>query len=144
MRYGGGAFIKKLLGHLPVAVIGGLLYMGVELLWRGHTHWTMGVLGGVCFALIGLLNEWWPDDPIWLQMLQGAVIVTALEFAAGLLLNIRLGLHIWDYSDMPGNVLGQICPQFAFAWVGLSWIAVRLEDLLHAAFKGVRNRLEER
>ena len=41
--------------HSVLAVIGGVVYMGIETLWRGYTHWSMGVLGGVCFALIGLL-----------------------------------------------------------------------------------------
>ena len=36
-----------------LAALGGMLYMGVELLWRGRTHWTMGIVGGVCFVLIG-------------------------------------------------------------------------------------------
>ena len=67
-----------------LAVIGGLVYMGIEILWRGHTHWTMGVLGGLCFALIGLLDEWQEHPPLWLQMLQGAMIVTVLELLAGL------------------------------------------------------------
>ena len=35
--------IRKVIAHIPIAALGGILYMGIELLWRGHTHWTMGV-----------------------------------------------------------------------------------------------------
>ena len=123
--------MKKLLQHIVIAVIGGLTYMGIEILWRGHTHWTMGVLGGVCFVLIGLLDEWQDHPPLWLQMVQGAAIVTALELITGLIVNRWLGWNVWDYSDMPGNLWGQVCPQFAAAWLVLSWAAVKLENLMH-------------
>lgn len=123
--------MKKLLAHIPIAVIGGLVYMGIEILWRGHTHWTMGVLGGVCFALIGLLDEVQDHPPMLLQMVQGAAIVTALELLVGLIVNRWLGWDVWDYSDMPGNLWGQVCPQFAAAWLLLSWAAVKLENLMH-------------
>ena len=36
---------------------GGLLYVFVEMLWRGYSHWTMFIVGGLCFVLIGLINE---------------------------------------------------------------------------------------
>ena len=123
--------MKKLLIHIPITAIGGLTYMGIEILWRGHTHWTMGVLGGVCFALIGLLDEVQDHPPMLLQMVQGAAIVTALELLVGLVVNRWLGWDVWDYSDMPGNLWGQVCPQFAAAWLVLSWAAVKLENLIH-------------
>ena len=123
--------MKKLLIHIPITAIGGLTYMGIEILWRGHTHWTMGVLGGVCFALIGLLDEVQDHPPMLLQMVQGAAIVTALELLVGLIVNRWLGWDVWDYSDMPGNLWGQVCPQFAAAWLLLSWAAVKLENLMH-------------
>ena len=109
--------------------------MGIEILWRGHTHWTMGVLGGVCFALIGLLDEWQDHPPMLLQMVQGAAIVTALELLVGLIVNRWLGWNVWDYSDMPYNVMGQICPQFMVAWFFLSAAAVKIENILHKIFE---------
>ena len=89
--------------------LGGLLYRGLELLWRGHSHWTMFFLGGVCFFLIGCVNEVIPwCVPLWKQALIGAAIITSLEFLAGLVVNRLLGWNVWDYSGMPLNVLGQI------------------------------------
>lgn len=110
---------------------GSIGYAGVEMLWRGHTHWTMAVLGGVLFLLLGGLNEWFTwDMPLWLQCVCGAIIVTGVEFITGLILNVWLKLGIWDYSGIPGNVLGQICPQYTLAWVGLSLVAIILDDWL--------------
>ena len=123
--------MKKLLVHIPIAVIGGLTYMGIEILWRGHTHWTMGVLGGVCFALIGLLDEVQDHPPMLLQMVQGAAIVTGLELIVGLIVNRWLGWNVWDYSDVPLNLWGQVCLPFTVAWFFLSALSVWLENALH-------------
>lgn len=123
--------IRKLMQHIPIAALGGLLYMGVELLWRGHTHWTMGVLGGVCFAAIGLLDETWPDMPVCNQAILGALIVTAAELVVGLIVNVWLGWGVWDYSTMPLNIIGQVCLPYTLLWVLLSAIAIVIENLIH-------------
>ena len=123
--------LYNVLLHVLMGVFGGMIYMGIELLWRGHTHWTMGVLGGLCFVLIGLLDEWQDHPPMLLQMVQGAAIVTALELLTGLIVNRWLGWNVWDYSDVPLNLWGQVCPQFAVAWFFLSALAVWLENALH-------------
>ena len=53
--------------------MGGLLYIALELLWRGYSHWTMFILGGLCFIGLGLINEVLPwDMPLWQQILLGA------------------------------------------------------------------------
>ena len=112
-------------------LIGAFAYSLVELLWRGYTHWTMALLGGICFLLIGGINNWIPwEMPIWLQCIFGAIIVTAAELFAGLILNVWLGMHIWDYTEMPFDFLGIICPQFSAAWAGISFIAIILDDFL--------------
>ena len=55
----------NILLHVLLGVIGGVTYMGIETLWRGHTHWSMGLLGGVCFVLIGLLDEIQNHPPLF-------------------------------------------------------------------------------
>lgn len=111
--------------------IGAALYALVEILWRGYTHWTMAVLGGLLFLLIGGINNWLPwEMSLLLQAIIGSLMVTGAELIAGVVLNIWLGLGIWDYSGMPFNVLGQICPQFTAAWVALSIVAIVLDDYI--------------
>lgn len=117
--------------HLALGTVGGLLYIALELLWRGHSHWTMFVLGGICFVSLGAINEVLPwDMPLWQQILIGACIITALEFATGCIVNLWLGWGVWDYSGMPGNVLSQICPQYCLLWMPVSLAGIVLDDIL--------------
>lgn len=105
--------------------------MLIEMAYRGRTHWTMLVVGGVCFVLIGAQNELYTwEIPLMLQCLMGALIVTTVEFAAGCIINIKLGWNVWDYSSLPCNLLGQICLPFSFFWVLLSVPAIILDDYL--------------
>jgi uncharacterized membrane protein len=126
----------KWLKPFTLFTIGGVLYIGIEVIWRSlrgssPTHWTMFLLGGIAFLLIGAINEFLPwETPIWEQMLIGTGIILVVEFDFGCVLNLWLGLGIWDYSDMPFNILGQICLPFAIAWFFLSAAAIVLDDYL--------------
>lgn len=114
-----------------LALIGGIIYGALEILFRGHTHWTMVILGGVCFVAIGLINEVIPwDMPLAVQMLVGSIIITALEFGCGCIVNLWLGWQVWDYSSEWGNFLGQICPLYSVIWYFVSLIAIVLDDWL--------------
>ena len=121
---------KKTIGkHLALFVSGGLIYLCAELLWRGWSHWTMFLLGGACLVVIGLINEVIPwCMPLWQQVLIGAGIVTVLEFLTGCLVNLWLGWNVWDYSQMPGNILGQVCPQYAMLWMPVAVAGILLDD----------------
>ena len=118
-------------------LIGGLLYQMVEILWRGYTHPSMFIVGGLCFVLLGLLNEIGPcrNAPLLVHMVLAAGIVTAVELLTGLVLNVWLGLGVWDYSGLPGNFMGQVCIWFALLWLLLSLPAMKLEDWLHTVFE---------
>lgn len=118
--------------YIALGITGGLLYILIETVWRGYSHWTMFVLGGMCFLALGLINEILPwGMPLWQQMLLGSVLITALEFATGCVVNLWLGWDVWDYSAMPGNILGQICPQYFLLWLPVSLAGIILDDWLH-------------
>lgn len=71
-------------------VFGGLAYFGLEVLFRGHSHWTMFVLGGFLFLILGELNEGlleWDTPLIW-QGVLGSAIVTGAELVTGMILNV--------------------------------------------------------
>lgn len=53
-----------------------------------------------------------------------------MEFIWGYFLNIKLGLNLWDYSNLWGNFKGQICPLFSVCWFFLSGIGIILDDYL--------------
>ncbi len=123
--------MKGILKCAVLALCGGGAYFIIETLWRGHSHWTMAVLGGICFVLIGGINEFFPwEMPLVLQGVIGAAMVTGLEFYAGVILNLWLGLGIWDYSGLPLNLLGQICVMYSILWIPLAVVAVILDDWL--------------
>ena len=123
--------IKYIFRLLTLFLYGGAIYMMIEIIYRGYTHWTMGILGGLCFISIGEINEFIDEDMhVLLQAFIGAIIITALEFITGIIVNIKLGWNIWDYSNMPFNVMGQICLPFFFAWLFLGIVAIILDDFL--------------
>ena len=96
--------------------IGGIGYVGLELLWRGWSHSSMFFAGGTCFLLLGRLKA----QPPWVKAVAGAGIITVVELAAGLLINRN---HtVWDYRDAPFHFLGQICLPYSLLWmpVGLA------------------------
>jgi uncharacterized membrane protein len=95
----------------------------------------MFMLGGVCFIFLGLLNEdltW--NTPLLQQMLYGSIIITVLEFVTGCILNLYLELNIWDYSDKPFNIFGQICLEYSVYWYFLSFVGIVLDDYLRYWF----------
>ena len=119
-----------ILKEFIIFIIFGLMYVTIELLYRGHTHYSMFIVGGICGVLIGLINDNTPDMPLLPQCVLGAVIITVIELLTGLFLNVYLGLNIWDYSNQPFNFMGQICPQFCIIWCILSILVIRIDDWL--------------
>lgn len=117
-------------------IIGGRLYTWIEILWRGYTHWTMFLLGGLCFVIMGLLNEHifpWKLSLV-AQAVISAIVITVFEFITGCIVNLWLGWQVWDYSSLPFNVLGQICLYYFLLWIPLSMMGIILDDWLRYLF----------
>lgn len=128
-------YIKSLIKYAVLFFFGGLVYYLIEILWRGYSHWTMIILGGLCFVVVGLINNILPwNMVIELQALIGAVLITSLEFVVGLIVNVNLGWDIWDYSNVPFNFLGQICLPFSLLWYVLSIIVIFTDDYIRYIF----------
>lgn len=123
--------IKILIKYLVLFLLGGYTYYGIEILWRGYSHCSMIICGGICFIYAGLQNEqieW--DYPFWKQVLRVEAFILSAEFITGCIVNLWLGLDVWDYSGLPGNILGQTCPQFALLFLPLSAIAIIVDDFV--------------
>ena len=122
--------MKVFLKNLTLFLVGGVFYYSLEVIFRGYSFPAMAVCGGLCFIICGAINEKSRCMPLVLQQLIAASGITVIEFIFGLILNVWLGLDMWDYSNMPGNVLGQICPQFMVLWFFLSAIGIILDDVI--------------
>ena len=129
--------MKRYHKEIILGFIGGLLYIIIELIWRGYSHCTMFVLGGLCFVCLGRINEVIPwDMPLWQQALIGTAIITGLEFITGCIVNLWLGWNVWNYSNVPFNVLGQICLPYILLWIPISLAGIVSDDYLrHWIFK---------
>ena len=92
--------------------------MVLEFLFRGWSHGSMFLAGGICFLLIGKLNRVRPQLSLVGKLFFGVLIVTMVELAAGLLVNRNY--TVWDYRDQFLNFHGQICLLFSLAWVPVS------------------------
>jgi len=134
---GGGAFVRRC-EHILVFFIGGTGYGLCELLWRGYTHPTMFLLGGVCFLCLYTGNKRFFSLPFVIRCICGGAVITSLELVTGCIVNILLGMNVWDYSNMPLNLYGQVCPRFLLAWILLCIPALFLCGKL-AQFFGYTN-----
>ena len=115
--------------------VGATIYVVIEKLYRGYSHWTMFLLGGICFIALGLINEVLPwDMPLLLQMFIGGIIITVLELITGCVVNLWFGWNVWDYSELPFNLWGQISLFSSIVWVGLSLVGIVLDDLIRWKF----------
>ncbi len=122
---------NKFLLYFLLFLIGGFAYGGIEIVFRGYSHISMMIAGGICFILIGLINEIFPNKiGIIKQMAISAVIITVVEFITGLIVNVWLGLKVWDYSELKLNFMGQISILYTLIWFFLSPLAILMDDYI--------------
>lgn len=122
---------NSFLKYLVFFMIGGFTYGGIEILFRGYSHISMFVAGGICFVLMGQLYKVAEGRLSLLsQMLISAGLITLVEFITGLVVNVWMKLEVWDYSELSFNVMGQICPLFTVIWFILSPLGIILNGYL--------------
>lgn len=127
---------KKISETLFLGVLGGSIYYTIEMVFRGFSHWSMFLLGGlsmVFFGQQGIWTEW--KDPLWKQVLRCTLFVTAGEFITGIIVNKWMKWEVWDYSDQPFQLFGQICVPFIILFSGLCVIGIFIAGyVLHLIF----------
>ena len=111
--------------------MGAFCYGLCELAARGRTHITMGLLGGIAMLFIHALNDKRRKGMLIIcAAVLGALFITILEYIAGLILNINLGLGIWDYSSLSFNFRGQICAEYSLKWFFIAVIGMLFDECL--------------
>jgi hypothetical protein len=112
-------------------MLGGLIYCGIEVAYRGYTHRSMLAAGGLCFVLLCFLAR------SQISLLYGAVIgaigITLVELAVGSVVNLWLGLEVWDYSMLPFNLWGQVSLPYTLIWFVLSVLVILLARIIRGA-----------
>ncbi|MBE6633655.1 MAG: hypothetical protein E7620_04840 [Ruminococcaceae bacterium] len=118
-----------------IALVGGLVYYGLEHAWRGYSHWSMALCGGICAALIYEADKRLPPFPLLARGIVGGGIITLVELTFGLVLNLWLEMGIWDYSHQPLQWRGQICLLYSLLWCLLATALCGLFHLLRRLMK---------
>jgi uncharacterized membrane protein len=108
----------------------------LELLFRrfvsSHKWINPGFLVGPCLPIYGLgvcflfLISYFIDFhryfsiPNWLNsilvILIMGIVMTLLEYIAGIIFIKGMKIKLWDYSSRKGNIQGIICPLFSLIW----------------------------
>ena len=125
---------------LVVFVFGGLSYGAVEVVCRGYTFISMGIVGGACVVMLHLLNDERRNGmKLNTLLLISSFFIVSCELFAGEILNRSLKMNIWSYKSLPLNFDGQICLIYAFAWYALSFVGIVFDEWLRMKVFGEHN-----
>lgn len=134
--------IRRMGENTVIFLFGGILYSLLEILFRGYTHWTMTVTGGLCLLFIYRHCKACPEEGMLGKCFYGMTVITSFELAVGCIVNLLLHMGVWDYSALPFNLFGQICLMFSALWFLLSIPAVWLCKAIAGIFR-VKNTCYE-
>lgn len=112
----------------PVAafIMGFAIYPILELIWRGHTHYSMALAGGICMVGIYFISSRLTGIALIVQCIIGAYYISAVELVFGMIFNLWFGMNVWDYSGAAFNILGQVCLKNSLIWFLLCFPALAL------------------
>ncbi len=117
--------------------VGALGYSVMEILFRGFTHWTMSITGGVCLVILWQIVKLLHFTPVIIQAVLGGISITISELIVGIIVNLWLGWNVWDYSGQSIHFLGQISVSFTIIWVIIS---VPICLILNAVLKLLKSK----
>ena len=119
--------MEKIKKDCGVFLFGAAGYYVLETLWRGYSHWSMALAGGISLLAMMKVFAKLKNAPLYFKALVGGTIITAVEFLFGMIFNRILGMGVWDYSNVWGNILGQICPIYSIIWCGIGFFVALYE-----------------
>lgn len=125
---------NSVLTNAILFVFGGLCYGAMEIMWRGYTHWSMLLAGGICFITLFHIYSSRPHMNYLLRFVIGSAVITTVEFTFGCVVNLWWGMNVWDYSRFVPNLWGQICLLYSVLWgllcIPVSLLCIKLNELL--------------
>lgn len=111
--------IKHVFRKFLLFLLCGLIYCGIEYIYRQWSHITMFVLSGLLgvFCIDTPNNIFGYDFDYSLQVLISTLLCTIGEGITGLIVNVKMGLNVWNYSNLPFTFFyGQCNLFFVLAW----------------------------
>ena len=127
--------MRKRKNSVVLFSIGAVGYGLIEVLWRGHTHWSMLTAGGICFVFFAKIGEKLKHTSLLLKAIIGSGFITLVELIFGVIFNIILKKNVWDYSKLPLNIGGQICILYSFFWTLLSMVFIPFAVFVNGKLK---------
>lgn len=126
--------MKKIKQDTFLLTLGGITYGIIELLWRQRTHWSMIITGGICFlALFKIFNRA-KHLTLPKKCVIGSLVITVVELFVGCFVNLYLNLAVWDYSNLPLNLWGQISLLYSVLWgfltIPISFVCNKVKKVL--------------
>lgn len=128
--------MNRVYNNLILWLTGGIAYFYMEIAFRGYSHFSMLICGGLCFVTVGYAGRRILGKckriitALPLVMLVGMMIITFYEFVTGILVNVVLGWNVWDYSGFRYNLMGQICLVYSMLWSLLSLLCLYLDIVI--------------
>lgn len=129
-------FLKK---ELLIFLIMGMVYISLEGLYRGWTHGSIILVGGLCGVCIDLLTEFpqYYKLKMWQNCILGMIIIWVIEFTSGLFLK-NIGLVVWKYEGF-GSIMGLVSIPFGLIiFLPLIPFCIWLGDYIRYKFFGER------
>ena len=124
--------MRKFWQIFAAAAFGALGYGAVEVVERGYSHISMGLLGAAAMVVLHELNgerRAGRTGCITVAVIS-MLFITSGELLAGEILNRHLGMRIWNYRGIPLNFDGQICLRYSLAWLVLSFFGIAADEFL--------------
>lgn len=106
-------------------LIGAAGYPLLEIAWRGRTHYSMAIAGGLSTVLLHRISR--TELRPCMQCVLGGISITAVEAVCGRIWNKHH--QVWDYRRMPLNWRGQVCLTYSLLWCGLAAIWLHLDKV---------------
>lgn len=103
-----------------IFLAGAVGYGLMEIIWRGYTHYSMLLAGGIVLLGAYIINRYNVRSHLLLRAFAVTLLIITVELLFGLVFNMLLGQQVWDYSDKPFNYFGQICFSYSLLWQLLS------------------------
>lgn len=127
---------KKVLYYFILFGMGAFGYGLIEIMWRGYTHPSMALAGGIGMPILSVIEQKFKNLKFVYRCISGGLTILSIEFMFGFIFNVWLGMHVWDYSTVPLNFKGQICFLYFTLWCFMCAPLLICADLAYTRFFG--------